>query len=159
MHVDVIKWKYFFTCYWPFVRGIQRSPVNSPHKRPVTRSVDVFSDLRLNKRLRKQSWDWWFETPSRSLWRHCHGIIKYVFIWSDVSCVGENIHYLTTWLVIKSPRIWVWWMVLVLRNMFIRADHTTTYGGAPGKWLYRYVKANTDGVWGCNVIVIAFYVA
>ena len=30
-HDDVIKWKYF-PCYWPFVRGIHRSPVNSPHK-------------------------------------------------------------------------------------------------------------------------------
>ena len=25
----------------------------------------------LNKRLSKQSWGWWFETPSCSLWRHC----------------------------------------------------------------------------------------
>ena len=30
-HVDVIKWKYF-PRYWPFLRGINRSPVNSPHK-------------------------------------------------------------------------------------------------------------------------------
>ena len=28
---DVIKWKHF-TRYWSFVRGIHRSPVNSPHK-------------------------------------------------------------------------------------------------------------------------------
>ena len=28
---EVIKWKPF-THYWPFVRGIHRSPVNSPHK-------------------------------------------------------------------------------------------------------------------------------
>ena len=28
---DVIKWKHF-PCHWPFVRGIHRSPVNSPHK-------------------------------------------------------------------------------------------------------------------------------
>ena len=28
---DVIKWKHF-PRYWPFVRGIHRSPVNSPHK-------------------------------------------------------------------------------------------------------------------------------
>ena len=28
---DVIKWKHFPRC-WPFVRGIHRSPVNSPHK-------------------------------------------------------------------------------------------------------------------------------
>ena len=30
-HDDVIIWKHF-TRYWPFVRGIHRSPVNSPHK-------------------------------------------------------------------------------------------------------------------------------
>ena len=28
---DVIKWKHF-PRYWPFVSGIHRSPVNSPHK-------------------------------------------------------------------------------------------------------------------------------
>ena len=39
-------------------------------QRPVTRSFNVFFYLRLNKRLSKQSWDWWFETPSRPLWRH-----------------------------------------------------------------------------------------
>ena len=41
-----------------------------PTERPVTLSFDVFFDLQLNKRLRKQSWGWWFETPSRPLWRH-----------------------------------------------------------------------------------------
>ena len=53
------------------------SPVTgeSPAQRPVTRSFDVFFDLRLNKRLSKQSWGWWFETPSRSLWRHCNGVV------------------------------------------------------------------------------------
>ena len=30
-HDDVIKWKRF-PRYWPFVRGIHRGPVNSPHK-------------------------------------------------------------------------------------------------------------------------------
>ena len=30
-HDDVIKWKHF-PRYWPFVREIHRSPVNSPHK-------------------------------------------------------------------------------------------------------------------------------
>ena len=37
-----------------------KSPVTGefPTKRPVTRSFDVFFDLRLNKRLSKQSWGW-----------------------------------------------------------------------------------------------------
>ena len=43
----------------------------------MTRSFDVFFDLLLNKRLSKQSWGWWFETPAGPLWRHCevrHGV-------------------------------------------------------------------------------------
>ena len=49
------------------------SPVTSEFssQRPVTWSFDVFFDLRLNKRLSKQSWDWWFEMPLHSLWCHC----------------------------------------------------------------------------------------
>ena len=39
-------------------------PGEFPTQRPVTRSFDVFFDLRLNKR--------WFETSSWSLWRHCN---------------------------------------------------------------------------------------
>ena len=43
-----------------------------PAQRPVTRSFDIFFDLRLNKRLSKQSWGWWFEMPSHPLWGHCN---------------------------------------------------------------------------------------
>ena len=71
LHDDVIKWKYF-PCYWPFVRGIYRSSVNSLQK-PVTQSFSVFFDLLLNKRLSKQTWDCWFETPWHSFWRQCNG--------------------------------------------------------------------------------------
>ena len=45
------------------------SPVTGefPSHRPVTRSFDVFVDIRPNKQLSKQSRGWWFETPSRPL--------------------------------------------------------------------------------------------
>ena len=43
-----------------------------PAQRPVTRSFDVFFDLRVKKRLSKQSRGWSFETLSRPLWRHCN---------------------------------------------------------------------------------------
>ena len=45
-----------------------------PTQRPVTRSFDDFLDLRLNKRLSKQWWGWWFETLSHPLWRHRNGM-------------------------------------------------------------------------------------
>ena len=44
-HDDVMNWKHFLR-YWPFVRGIHRSPMDSPSQRPVTRNFDVFFDLR-----------------------------------------------------------------------------------------------------------------
>ena len=43
-----------------------------PWNRPVTRSFDILFGLCLNKRLSNQSRRRWFETPSRSLWRHCN---------------------------------------------------------------------------------------
>ena len=43
-----------------------------PPQRPVTQSFDVSFDLRLNKRLSKQSRCRRYGMPSRSLWRHCN---------------------------------------------------------------------------------------
>ena len=60
----------------------------TPHKGHWRRALMVFY-LILNKRLSKQRWGWWFETPSRPLWRHCNecslscwllGLINY-FAW------------------------------------------------------------------------------
>ena len=70
-HDDVIKWKPF-SALLAFCAG--DSPVTSEFsaQRPVTRSFDVFFHLCPNKQLSKQSWGWWFETPLRSLWRHCN---------------------------------------------------------------------------------------
>ena len=61
-----------FPRYRPFVREF----TGLPAQRPMTRKFDVFFDLRLNKRLRKQSWGWWFKTLSRPLWHHCNRLIN-----------------------------------------------------------------------------------
>ena len=72
------------------------SPVTGelPTQRPVTRSFDVFFDLRPNKRLSQQSWGWWFQTSSCSLWCHCnaqltHKYSTYQEIWTvlTLGCV------------------------------------------------------------------------
>ena len=54
-------------------------PGEFPAQRPVTRSFDVYFDLRPNKRLSKQSWGWWFEKPSCSLWRHRNAYMHGLF--------------------------------------------------------------------------------
>ena len=62
-----------FSALLAFCAG--NSPVTDefPAQRPVTRGFDVFFYLCLNERLSKQSRSWWFETPSRPLWRHSIG--------------------------------------------------------------------------------------
>ena len=64
----VIKWKHLLA----LCAGNSPYTGEFPSQRPVTRSFDVFFDLRLNKQLSKQSWGWWFETISCPLWRHCN---------------------------------------------------------------------------------------
>ena len=59
-----------------------------PAQGPVTRSSDVFFDLRLNKWLSKQSWSWWFETPSLPLWRHCNA--NFAFKYSTEPTIARH---------------------------------------------------------------------
>ena len=56
------------------------SPVTGefPTQRLMTRSYVVFFDMRLNKGLSKQSWSWWFDSPSHPLWRHCNGLCFFI---------------------------------------------------------------------------------
>ena len=68
-----------------------------PPQRPVTRSFDVFFDLRLDKRLSKQWWGWWFETPSRSSWRPCNVLII-------LQLLGAEVYHYHTKLMMKEAR-------------------------------------------------------
>ena len=77
-HDDVINWKHVF-----HVAGHLCGEFTPPAQRPVTRSCDVFFNLHLNKRLSKQSWGLWFETPSSSLWRHSNA-----YTTSRGKCIG-----------------------------------------------------------------------
>ena len=65
-----------FSALLAICAGNSPVPGEFPAQRPVTRSFDVFFDLRLNKRLSKQSWGWWFETLSCPLWRYCNDILQ-----------------------------------------------------------------------------------
>ena len=67
-----------FSALLAICAGNSSVPGEFTAQRPVTRSFDVFFDLRLNKRLSKRSWGGWFETLSRPLWRHCNAKKKYI---------------------------------------------------------------------------------
>ena len=60
-----------------------------PTQRSVTRGFDVFLHMCLNKRLRKQSWGWWFETLSRPLRRHCN----------DMTCLSVHDETCISWMI------------------------------------------------------------
>ena len=64
-HEDVVPWK-CLPHYWPFVRGIHRSPVDSPHKGSVMPMFGVFFDISLNRMSNKHSICRWLKTPLRS---------------------------------------------------------------------------------------------
>ena len=87
-----------FSALLALCAGNSPVPGEFPSQRPVTRSFDIFFDLRPNKRLSKQC-GWWFETPSWSLWRQCnwsyraHGSIPLIH-WGRVTHIyGGNLTF------------------------------------------------------------------
>ena len=93
------------------------SPV--PGEFPVQKASDselwcFFFYLRLNTRLRKQSWGCWFETLSRPLWGHCNAP---VIIWLDPYDINwlltapVEMHWLSYFMIILS------WLHLALADI------------------------------------------
>ena len=94
-----------------------------PAQRPVTRSFDVFFDLRLNERLSKQSWGWWSETPPRSLWRQCNVMPHVYYITSN------NQMFTKVWEV-DNPRASIYWQIRLLPTIKLNTicrRHATMY--------------------------------
>ena len=70
--------------------------------RLLTRNFDIFFDLRLNIRLSKQSWGWWFETPSRRFWRHRNAL--------DIPVTNVQYFTIFTLLYFRSPKKDIYWL-------------------------------------------------
>ena len=78
-----------FSALLPICAGNSPVPGEFPTQRPVTRSFDVYFDLRPNKWLSKQPWGWWFETLSCSLWRHRN--VDETFLWVSFRCSNRPV--------------------------------------------------------------------
>ena len=111
------------------------SPVTGefPPQRLVMRNFDVFFDLHPNRRLSKHSSRRWFETPLRSLWRHCNAMCTWIFC----SCLW----YVTYFTFIPTSQThWDMWTraraVKLFHNFTARARvHTRRIRfGAGCKW-------------------------
>ena len=94
-------------------------PGEFPAQRPVTRSLDVFFDLRLNNRLSQQPWGWWFETPAWSLWRH-----RNAKLWLDG--LGNRIkfthNYYGSWNRFTGTTWFGQWSWICVRNAYVKAS-------------------------------------
>ena len=92
---DASRWRHqmeTFSALLTLCVGNSLATGEFPSQRPVTRDFDVLFDLRLNKRLSKQSRGWWFGTPSRSLWRHCNvNLSGAEFSWENLKI---SLHFL-----------------------------------------------------------------
>ena len=85
IHDDVIEWKHF-PRYWPFVRGIHRPPVNSPHKGQWRGDLMFFSIYAwMNGWVnRLVIWD-----VIALIWRHCNALVLFCISFIYVHpCVG-----------------------------------------------------------------------
>ena len=113
-HDDITKGKHF-PRYWPYGdRWI-----------PLTKTSDAelgcLFDLRLNKRLNKQSRRRWFETQPRSLWRHCNienatflcDPGQHVLKWLPGMTDLKSISKVWTWLIWTPRTPLLLWSVII----------------------------------------------
>ena len=109
-----------FSALLAICAGNSLVPGEFPAQRPVTRSFDVFFDLRLNKRLSKQSWGWWFETLSCPLWRHCNATGSVCFPLADqlfrrpifrkhIRAHVKQVHHIAQTALSRGGPIWPIW--------------------------------------------------
>ena len=108
-----------FSALLTICAGNSPVPGEFPAQTPVMRSFDVIFDLRPNKRLSKQSWGWWFEKPSRPLWRHCNDYCYYSCVynewkpsWMMQGCDG---------LIWTGPLNWMSYIIMGHSGMFGKA--------------------------------------
>ena len=81
-----------FSALLAICAGNSSVPDEFPTQRPVTQSFDVLFALHPNKRLSKHWWDWWFDTLSRPLWRHCKGYFKlWIVSWQNQAFTWINV--------------------------------------------------------------------
>ena len=140
---------------------VGNSPITGefPSQRPVTRSFDVFFDVCRNKRLSKQSWGWWFEAPSRSLWRHCNVTGKSTkyqnAMYHTLSAVTIGSHeifftgiWFETWLLWRMYAILIFWNVLYWPPLVARTLCSDEFYRGMSS-LYYYLM----NIWGCQFVL------
>ena len=138
------------------------SPVTGefPTKRLVTWSFDVFFDLRMNKRLCKKSWNWWFEMPSRPFWRHCNvpfyfAMLKLSFLVDLRDTFAPN---LQKYFIVTSAIVWLTELVLITFRVTLLVLGNCTIVRNGNHNLPSYFTSTGAVVWLPGLVLIIFRV-
>ena len=114
-----------------------------PSQRPVTsRGAFMFSLIC--------AWRWWFETPSRSLWRHCnvtisplrhvHSFANGRFNWRDGIMYRFTFHFASSWHRVH------WsisrWILLRRKYIFGKSLKSSLSLYVPSLRFFNIIKAN-----------------
>ena len=133
-HDDVIKWKHF-PRYWPLVRGMHRSPVNSTHKGQWHGAL-MFSLIWV--------WihDWVNNREAGDLRRHCNARhASDAWLNLSVICINlsTDVGSAANWFSLTSfpPDRWKPWIVLSFRINWANGSTYGTYKSALEEHLLR----------------------
>ena len=126
-----------FSALLAICAGNSPVPGEFPTQRPVTRSFDVYFDLRPNKLLSKHSWGWWYDTLSWSLWRHCNEL-------HNILCVGVCQWYKSMTQALPSMSVWINYHYLKSGPGWVCVNVIT----------YPYLNALNSWLFSCKLLII-----
>ena len=99
-----------FTALLAFCEGNLPVTGGFPSQNPVTRILDAFFDLCLNKWLSKQLRCWWFEMQSCSFWCHCNALWKQLTVSYIIRLICTNQFH-------SYPALYIWsWLTGHMMN-------------------------------------------
>ena len=148
-NVSCTWWRHLMETFSPLLAfSVWNSSVTGEFttQRPATRCFDVFFDLRLNLQVSKQWRSRWFETPSRSLWRHCN---VFLGLWTGArhNYWTENTNHFTYLVmtmeyislalisnaICSASIVCLFWFVAIYLTMSLRVALGITYD-CPSAW-------------------------
>ena len=100
-----------------FVRGIHRWPMNSPHKRPVTRKMFPFDDVivrRAGLLWSQQDFEWRWSVP---LFK-CLTVLEFSFILFDLCLLITFFNFIVNYVPIVTFWIFTYHKIWILSIMF-----------------------------------------
>ena len=126
---------------------------------PRTKASDAehwcFFYLRLNERLSKQRWGWWFETPSRPLWHH-RNVEQFLMSLGEVLMIALTYpHAIKFWQAFLccygGSFLWIYFRQTVCNDTCILSSHGTllvclwhSLKIQDSRFKHRLFRGNTD---------------